>query len=74
MEIFKERLKSLRKQQNLTQTDVAKQLKIAQPSYVRYEKGTAEPSFENLVKLANLLNTTVDYLLGMDKIEKSNNH
>ena len=64
MKIFKERLLEQRKLNNLTQQQVAKHLKISQPSYIRYEQGTAEPSYDNLVKIADLFDVSIDYLLG----------
>lgn len=53
-----------RKLNHLTQREVASRLGISQPSYVRYENGKAEPTLENLVKLADLFDVSVDYLLG----------
>ncbi len=70
MKIFKERLINLRKKNNLTQTGVASHLGIAQASYIRYEKGTSEPTLENLVKLADLLDVSIDYLLGREDYVK----
>ncbi|MBR5439768.1 MAG: helix-turn-helix transcriptional regulator [Clostridia bacterium] len=64
MKIFQNRLKEERKSFNLTQREMANKLGITQPSYIRYENGTAEPSLENLVKIADILNISVDYLLG----------
>lgn len=64
MKIFQERLIELRKQNGYTQQKVAEVLNIKQPSYIRYEKGYAEPSLENLVKIADLFDVSVDYLLG----------
>jgi len=68
MKIFQIRLIEQRKLNNLTQRDVAKHLGITQPSYIRYEKGDAEPSLFNLVKLADLFDVSVDFLLGRDDI------
>lgn len=64
MEIFQKRLKEQRKLYDLTQRDMAEKLGISQPSYIRYEKGGAEPSQENLVKIADIFDVSVDYLLG----------
>lgn len=64
MEIFKKRLLEQRKLLNKTQLEMAEYLEIKQPSYIRYENGTSEPSYENLVKLANLFDVSIDYLLG----------
>ena len=43
---------------------MAEKLNISQPSYVRYENGTAEPSLENLSKIGDILDVSIDYLLG----------
>ncbi|MBR2336737.1 MAG: helix-turn-helix transcriptional regulator [Clostridia bacterium] len=64
MKIFQERLMEQRKLNKLTQRQVADYLQIAQPSYIRYENGSAEPSLDALVKLADLFDVSVDYLLG----------
>ena len=64
MKRFQEALIEQRKLNRLTQREVAKRLGISQPSYIRYENGKAEPSLENLVKLADLFDVSVDYLLG----------
>ncbi|MBE5752373.1 MAG: helix-turn-helix transcriptional regulator [Clostridia bacterium] len=64
MKIFQERLIEQRKINKLTQRQMADYLKIAQPSYIRYENGSAEPSLENLVKIADYFDVSVDYLLG----------
>ena len=45
---------------------MAKELNISQPSYIRYENGTSEPTLENLKKIADVLDVSVDYLLGRD--------
>ena len=64
MKVFCERLIEQRKLNKMTQRQVAEVLKIKQPSYIRYEKGVAEPSLENLVSLAELFDVSTDYLLG----------
>ena len=64
MKIFQERLVEQRKLNRYTQRQISEYLQIGQPSYIRYENGSSEPSFENLVKLADLFDVSVDYLLG----------
>ncbi len=64
MKIFQERLIEQRKLNKLTQRQLADYLQITQPSYIRYENGSAQPSFENLVKLADYFDVSIDYLLG----------
>ena len=61
---FSERLKTLRKQAQLTQVDVAEKLGISQPAYASWERGIKKPTQENLVKIAQVLNVSVDYLVG----------
>lgn len=61
---FSERLKDLRKQAGLTQVDVAEKLGISQPAYAAWERGVKKPTQENLVKIAQVLNVSVDYLVG----------
>lgn len=64
MKIFQERLIEQRKLNKATQKQIANYLQITQPSYIRYENGSSEPSLENLVKLADYFDVSVDYLLG----------
>lgn len=61
---FSERLKDLRKQAHLTQVELAKILGIVQSSYADLERGKKNPTQENLVKIAQILNVSVDYLVG----------
>lgn len=67
MKIFCERLIEQRKLNKLTQRKMADSLGITQPSYIRYEKGDSEPTLENLVKIADLFDVSVDYLLGREQ-------
>lgn len=67
---FSERLKNLRKQAHLTQVDVAEKLGISQPAYASWERGAKKPTQENLVKIAQVLNVSIDYLVGNSE-EKS---
>ena len=64
MKIFQKRLIEQRKLNKITQRQMAEYLQIAQPSYIRYENGSSEPSLENLVKIADYFDVSVDYLLG----------
>ncbi|WP_368386126.1 helix-turn-helix domain-containing protein [Streptococcus anginosus] len=65
-------LKELRKEKKLTQTELASKLDISQKSYSNWESGKAEPTLDNIIKLANILDTTTDELLGIDKSLSSN--
>lgn len=57
-------LRSLRKQQGLTQREVADMLGIHCTTYTKYETGASEPSFEMLRKLTEIFGVSSDYLLG----------
>ena len=61
---FAERLKTLRKQVKLTQAQIAEKLDISQQAYASWERGVKKPTQENLVKIAQVLDVTVDYLVG----------
>lgn len=61
---FAERLKELRKQAHLTQVELAKLLEIGQSSYADWERGKKKPTQENLVKIAQIFNVSIDYLVG----------
>lgn len=61
---FSERLKNLRKKEGLTQVDVAGKLGISQQAYASWERGVKKPTQENLVKISQVLNVSVDYLVG----------
>ena len=64
MKIFQERLIEQRKLNHVTQRQIAKHLEMTQPSYIRYENGSAQPTLENLVKIADYFDVSIDYLLG----------
>ena len=68
MDIFRKNIYELRKLNRFTQREVAQRLGISQPSYIRYENGSAEPTLENLVKIADLYDVSVDFLLGRIEI------
>ena len=72
---FSERLKELRKQAHLTQVELASKLGIVQSSYADWERGKKKPTQENLVKIAQILNVSVDYLVGNseEKTDELNN-
>lgn len=68
MKIFQKRLQEQRTLFKYTQREMAEKLDISQPSYIRYENGTSEPTQENLVKIADIFDVSVDYLLGRKEL------
>ncbi|MDR0426661.1 MAG: helix-turn-helix domain-containing protein [Clostridiales bacterium] len=71
MRIFAERLIDTRNERGYTQTQLAEILDIPQSTYMHYEllgrtKAGAEPPLEMLVKIADALDVSIDYLLGRE--------
>jgi len=62
--MFANRLKSLRNQRKLSQEELAKKINTTKSTISNYENRYSTPSNEVLRDLANILNTTTDYLLG----------
>lgn len=60
---FGEKLKYLRKQKNLTQTDFADKLYVTRQAVQKWESDVAYPDVSKLPEIAKLLNVTVDSLL-----------
>ena len=60
------RLKELRESKHLSQADVANRLGVKRATISGYECNTITPSVEQLVKLAVLYNTSLDYMMGME--------
>ena len=66
------RLKELRKQKKLTQLKLAMDLNLSQNTISRYETGEREASYNELIKIADYFNVSVDYLLGRTDIPDIN--
>ena len=66
---FGQRLKSLRKQKNLTQKQLAELIGTQNSIISFYEVGDRIPSPEIIIKLSQTLHVTSDYLLGLEKKE-----
>lgn len=60
-----DRIKHLREESKLTQTDLAKKLGITRSGVNAWEMGISVPSTQYIVELANLFKVSTDYLLGM---------
>lgn len=58
------RLKELREEKNLTQSEVAFAIKTSQTNIGRWENGKNEPAAGYLIQLADLFECSTDYLLG----------
>lgn len=63
MQRFIERLRGLREDNDLTQTEIAEVLGTSQTMYARYERGANEMPIHHLVTLCKFYNVSADYLL-----------
>lgn len=61
---FGKRLVEARKKKGLSQDEVAKKLGTKAPVIGRYERDEAKPSIEAAANIANLLEVSLDYLVG----------
>ena len=59
-----QRLRDLREDHDLTQTQIAKILGMSQTGYSKYETGENDIPTSILIALARYYNTSIDYLLG----------
>lgn len=65
---FKDVLKKLRKEEEITQVELAAVLNYGSSTISNYESGKNEPSFSDLIKIAEHFDVSLDFLLtGSDK-------
>lgn len=64
MSLFGNRLRQLRKEDNLTQKDLATKLGLAFSTISMYERGIREPDFETTEAIADYFNVSMDFLMG----------
>ncbi len=69
-----ENIKRIRRERNLTQEEVASHLGISFQSISKWERGDGYPDITMLPALANYFSISVDELLGMSEIEKSDKY
>ena len=62
--IFKVRLKELRKARKVTQREMGEHLGITIRGYQRYEMGDGYPDVPGLIALADYFGVSIDYLVG----------
>ena len=68
IKMFNDKLRYLRKHQELSQEEVSFKLGMPKSTYSRYETGASEPNLSTLRKLAKFFDCTVDYLLEIDSV------
>ena len=64
-----DRLRKMRLQKDMNQKSVALYIPISEDSVSAYERGIRQPRLDTLSKIADLYQTSTDYLLGRTDIE-----
>lgn len=59
------RIRNLREDSDLTQSQIAEYLGTSQTMYARYERGANEMPIRHLIKLAEYYKVSLDYLCGL---------
>ena len=73
--LFKKRLLQTRRLRELNQEELAKKAKLAPTAISHFESGARKPSFDNLRKLADALEVSIDYLMGrVDEMSGRQSH
>ena len=62
--LIPENLKKARERLGITKVEAARRMNIPQSSYVRYENGGRKPTLATINQMAQVLETSVDYLIG----------
>lgn len=65
------RLKELRRERGLTQRDMARMFRLSDVGYGAWERGDAEPSIDNVVRLCRFFGCTSDSLIGLAPPKKT---
>lgn len=65
---MKNRIRELREELNMTQTRLSIELEVSQETVSSYENQKHFPSFLQLTKMANLFNTSIDYMMGLSDV------
>ncbi|MBQ8284653.1 MAG: helix-turn-helix transcriptional regulator [Clostridia bacterium] len=65
MEIIANRIREIRKENNLTQAEFGKLLSVSQDNISLWEKGKGFPSIFHVITIAQIFNISTDYILGL---------
>ena len=66
MDIFQQRLRSIRKEENCTQKEFANRLQTTDDCIFAWENGRSQPPIEMIRKMCIEFNISADYLLGLE--------
>ena len=67
---FGERIRNLREDRDLTQSELGAQVNMTQRKISYIERGKYEPSIDDIVSLCKFFNVSSDYLLGLNDKSK----
>lgn len=67
--MLSKRIKQLREENSLSQQKLAETLGVTQQAVAKWEGGKAEPDSTMLLKIADMFNVSLDYLLGKTNIK-----
>lgn len=71
METFSERLRQLRKDNNITLKELAKEIEVTDATLSRYQNDVRKPNIDIIIKIANYFEVSIDYLLGKSNEPKT---
>lgn len=69
--VYRERLRALREDRDLTQADIGKLINKSQQGYNHIEAGRAELKIDDLITLCKFYNLSADYIVGLTNKKKS---
>lgn len=64
---FAEKLKTLRKQKNISQEQLAEKIHVSRQAITKWENGNGIPDIENLLAISSIFNESIDSLLSEEK-------
>lgn len=64
-EFMENRIKELRQRNNMSQIRLSIELEVSQETISAYENGKYYPSFQTLLKLSQILHSSIDYMMGL---------
>lgn len=71
--MFAQRLKELRKKNNITQVQLAEKLGVSKGTVAMWETEKRQPNFETLNEISDIFDKRIDYILGRSDDESSPN-
>ena len=65
---YSERIRALREDNDKTQAEIAKLLKVGQRTYCDYELGKTRIPVDSLIALAKVYDVSMDYICGVSDV------